>query len=230
MWPRSASSAMALFAALFEQCRQADGSSRESATVELPKARRASTPKTRTALSERSGSSNTEAGHIPCGSRYLAVWGFKFDPPGGSKMTPVLLSTQEGTVLHRPEPPPVGGQHTARRDGVARGLGTQLFAVPFAQNERAGPAKLCDLLPRRRKLLPTLPAYRPFSVFVNQEHRLLWPSIPRLRRMVFRAAHAPVAAAPQVLARSPHACLRLGRARLIPFLSLSCLITPHIAS
>ena len=54
MWPRSASPAMALFAALFEHCRLADSSSQESATVDLPKARSASTPKTRAALSERS--------------------------------------------------------------------------------------------------------------------------------------------------------------------------------
>jgi hypothetical protein len=69
---------------------------------------------------------------------------------------------------------------------------------------------------------------RPCSLLVNQPHSLLQFPMPRLRRTAFRAAHAPVAAAPHVLARSRHACLRLGRAWLIPFLSLSCLITRDI--
>ena len=78
---------------------------------------------------------------------------------------------------------------------------------PLAPNRR-------DLLRGGPEWLPAIRTNRPLSVFVDQEHTLLWPSIPRLRRMVFRAAQAPVAAAPHVLARSPHACLRLRRARL----------------
>ena len=60
----------------------------------------------------------------------------------------------------------------------------------------------------------------PRSLLVNQPHTMLLPSVQHWRRMSFRAAHAPAAAAPQVLARSRHACLRLGRAwsvHLVPF-------------
>ena len=42
-----------------------------------------------------------------------------------------------------------------------------------------------DLLDGRRKWLLAVRADRPLSVFIDQEHTLLWP-------MVFRAAHAPV--------------------------------------
>lgn len=107
-------------------------------------------------------------------------------------MTPVLLSTQKGTALHRPEPPPVGGQHVARRLSVACGLGAQLLAVPFAENQRACPAKLRDLLPSRRKRPPAPLADWSFAVFIDQEHTLLLPSVPHCRRTVFRAASAPV--------------------------------------
>jgi hypothetical protein len=203
MWPRSASSEMALLAALSEQFRLAANSSRDRATVDLPKARSASTPKTRAALSERRASSRTEAGHMPCGSRNLAVWGFKFDPPGGSKMTPVLLSTQEGTALHRPEPPPVGGQPVARRLSVARGLGPQLLPVPFAENQRACPAKLRDLPPSRRKRPPALLAYRAFSEFIDQEHTMLPFVVLRLRRPCFEPPALRGMPLTRVLARSP---------------------------
>ena len=106
---------------------------------------------------------------------------------------------------------------------------------PRAPPSIAGPADHHDvrpLAPNRRNLLnggtewlSAIRTNRPLSVFVNQEHTLPLLSLPRLRRMVFRAAHAPVAA-PQVLARSPHACLRLRCAWLIHFLSYSYLITP----
>src|ERR1017187_6209063 len=49
-------------------------------------------------------------------------------------------------------------------------------------------------------------------VLVDHKHMPLLLAVQRLRRMVFRAAHGPVAAATQVLGAKPHACLRLGRA------------------
>src|ERR1022692_1992430 len=74
-----------------------------------------------------------------------------------------------------------------------------------------------DLLRGCRKWLPAVRTDRPLSVFVDHKHTPLLPSVQRLRRMVFRASPAAVAAAPHVLARSPHACLTFRACVVIPF-------------
>jgi hypothetical protein len=57
-------------------------------------------------------------------------------------------------------------------------------------------------------------AYWPFSEFIDQEHTMLWSSFEHWWRTAFRTARVLVTPAPQILARSRHACLHLACAHI----------------
>jgi len=71
-----------------------------------------------------------------------------------------------------------------------------------------------DLLGGCRKWLPAIRADRPLSVFIDQKHTLLLPSVPHWRRTVFRAADASVNAGEVRLGSKPP-CLSPSNSRAV---------------